>query len=240
MTGTGTHDARQFLASVDAACGDLAAADRARLLGGLEEHLAELSAEGVDLVAELGDPVSYAHELRAAAGLPAAVVAGGAAPGGGTQTRALPLGPPTAALPLGSQSHGTPLPGRTQPGPSTGKVLLVIAAVLGGIAVLVTAALLFGGVLFLRSGSGGAAVPAPVVSEAPASVEQNSIAVPDVTALSQDQARQLIEQAGLTIGSVSSAPADGVPVDRVVSQDPAAGTAVSPGTTIDLVVSAGP
>ena len=47
MTGTGTHDARQFLASVDAACGDLAAADRARLLGGLEEHLAELSAEGV-------------------------------------------------------------------------------------------------------------------------------------------------------------------------------------------------
>lgn len=232
MTGSGTHDARQFLASVDAVCRDLAAADRERLLGGLEEHLAELAAEGVDLVAELGDPVSYAHELRAAAGLPAVAAGVGAgvgagAPGGGhgPQTRALPLGPPTAALPLGA----------TQPGPTTGKVLLVVAAVLAGIAVLVTAALVFGGLFFFTSSSNGGSVPVPVVSEMPATAEQQAVAVPDVRGMSAEEARTVLESAGLVVRAEQTPPGD-TEAGRVVGQEPAAGTLLAPGSTVAVTV----
>ena len=55
MSSTQTQQARQFLAAVEAACADLDPAERSRLVGGLEEHLSELSADGVDLTAELVD-----------------------------------------------------------------------------------------------------------------------------------------------------------------------------------------
>lgn len=221
MSGTGTHTARQFLDAVDAACADLGPADRARLVGGLEEHLAELSADGVDLVDELGDPVAYAAELRSAAGLPA------------TAPPAAAVAPTPTPMSMSMPPAGPP-GGNPGSGPSTGKVLLVVGAVLAGAAVLVTAALLFGGLLFFSSSSTSGSTSVATVSELPAAT------VPEVTGLDQAQARQLLEEVGLVLGSVTSAPSPDVEADHVLSQSPAAGAAVPPGTTVDLVVASGP
>lgn len=74
-----------------------------------------------------------------------------------------------------------------------------------------------------------------VVSTGPA-----TIAVPDVVGLSETQAVSDIEDAGLAVGTVSRQNSDTVPVDDVISQDPPASTMVSPGSSVDLVVSLGP
>lgn len=237
MTSTQTQQARSFLAAVEAACADLDPAERSRLVGGLEEHLSELSADGVDLTAELGDPVAYARELRSAAGLPTGpatavpvgVPAAGYAPGAdgaGTPsapaTRALPLGPPTTALPLPA----------AQPGPSASKVLLVIGGVLAFIAVLVTAALVLGGVFFAASSDSGPVSVTPAVPAPPA------VTVPDLTGMPELQARQILVEAGLSAVVDTSRAA--APEGQVLSQDPPAGVAVEGGSIVRITVSSGP
>ena len=235
MSSTQTQQARQFLAAVEAACADLDPAERSRLVGGLEEHLSELSADGVDLTAELGDPGAYARELRSAAGLatgPSVAVHGGVAAAAGAP--AGPTGaavPPTRALPLGPPTSAMPLPA-TQPAPSTRKVLLVIGAVLGFVVVLVTAALVLGGVFFMRSGDSG---PVSVTSAAPVPA---TVVVPDLTGQPEAQARQVLAETGLrvVVETASAAAAEG----EVLSQDPSAGAAVEPGSAIRITVSSGP
>ena len=70
MNSTTTLPAQitEFAAAVRAALGDLPADEVDELTDGLEADLAEAYAE--DLARELPDPVSYAAELRGAAGLP--------------------------------------------------------------------------------------------------------------------------------------------------------------------------
>lgn len=71
-TLTETSTADLYAEEVQAALSDLPVEDRDDLLEDLRGHLAELVAEdpSVDLVARLGEPAAYAHELRTAAGLP--------------------------------------------------------------------------------------------------------------------------------------------------------------------------
>lgn len=234
MSSTQTQQARQFLAAVEAACADLDPAERSRLVGGLEEHLSELSADGVDLTAELGDPAAYARELRSAAGLatgPTVAVHAGAAAVGASSGPAAPAGPPTRALPLGPPTTAMPLP-VTQPAPSTRKVLLVIGAVLAFIAVLVTAALVLGGVFFLRSSDSG------VVSVTPAAPAPPSVVVPDLTGQPEAQARQVLADTGLSVVVETASAA--AAVGEVLSQDPLPGTSVTAGSVIRVTVSSGP
>lgn len=61
-------DAETYAARVRAALADLPEADREDLLADLADHLAEVEADG--RLDELGDPETYAAELRASAGLP--------------------------------------------------------------------------------------------------------------------------------------------------------------------------
>ena len=66
------HDVTAFVAAVRSRLADLTEEEREELLGGLEADLSERLAEGeAELGAGLGDPVAYAAELRAAAGLEA-------------------------------------------------------------------------------------------------------------------------------------------------------------------------
>lgn len=234
MSSTQTQQARQFLAAVEAACADLDPAERSRLVGGLEEHLSELSADGVDLTAELGDPAAYARELRSAAGLATgptvAVHAGVAVAAGPSAGPGAPAGPSTRALPVGPPTTALPLPA-TQAAPSARKVLLVIGAVLAFIAVLVTAALVLGGVFFMRSSESG------VVQVTPAAPLPASVVVPDLTGQPEAQARQLLAEVGLSVvvETTSAAAAAG----EVLSQDPAAGMPVEPGSVVRITVSSG-
>lgn len=67
---TTTADVEAYAARVRAALAGLPAADRDDLLADLEDHLAEVAAEG-PLDELLGSPQAYAAELRSSAGLPA-------------------------------------------------------------------------------------------------------------------------------------------------------------------------
>lgn len=67
-----------------------------------------------------------------------------------------------------------------------------------------------------------------------------TVTVPDLTGLSEADAEAAIVAAGLTVGTVTTAPSDTVPAGDVISHDPAAGASVAPGSAVDLVVSSGP
>ena len=67
----------------------------------------------------------------------------------------------------------------------------------------------------------------------------NSVAIPDVTGLTQDTARQQIEDAGLTVGSVQEENDPAQPEGRALRTDPAAGTSVSPSQSVALFISSG-
>ena len=80
----------------------------------------------------------------------------------------------------------------------------------------------------------GSAV-ALVVSSGPPQV-----ATPDVVGLTQAAATTAITGAGLTVGAVTTELSTTVPASSIVSQSPAGGTLVVPGTAVTLVVSSRP
>ena len=67
-----------------------------------------------------------------------------------------------------------------------------------------------------------------------------TVSVPNVVNLTQAAASAAIASAGLTVGTVSTAPSTTVPAGSVISQNPSGGTLVSPGSAVALVVSSGP
>ena len=64
-----------------------------------------------------------------------------------------------------------------------------------------------------------------------------AMAVPNLESLEQSVAEAVINAIGLTVGTLTGQFDETVPADHVISQDPAAGTLVAPGTAVDLVVS---
>ncbi len=72
------------------------------------------------------------------------------------------------------------------------------------------------------------------VGKAPAQVE-----VPDLTGLTQDEAVAALKAAHLQLGTPTTQPSD-QPEGTVVSQDPLPGQKVDKGSTVDVVLSAGP
>lgn len=63
--------------------------------------------------------------------------------------------------------------------------------------------------------------------------------VPNVVGQTQSAAQSAITGAGLTVGSITQQSSATVPAGRVISQTPAAGTSVSTGTAVNLVISTG-
>ena len=66
------------------------------------------------------------------------------------------------------------------------------------------------------------------------------VAVPNVVGLQKALAITTIVNNGLTLGTVTNEFSTTVPADSVISQNPAAGTLLSPGSAVALVVSSGP
>ncbi len=62
------------------------------------------------------------------------------------------------------------------------------------------------------------------------------VAVPAVAGMTQADAQTAITGAGLTVGTVTQQYSDTVPEGNVISQDPAAGTLLPPGTSVNLVL----
>jgi len=66
------------------------------------------------------------------------------------------------------------------------------------------------------------------------------VTVPNVVGQAQSAAEAAITAAGLVVGQVTEACSDSVPAGSVISQNPAAGASVQPGSAVDLVISTGP
>lgn len=67
----------------------------------------------------------------------------------------------------------------------------------------------------------------------------DSASVPDVSGMSQEQARDQLEAAGFQVGNVTSENSADQPADRVLRTEPGAGEAVDAGSEITLIVSSG-
>jgi eukaryotic-like serine/threonine-protein kinase len=68
----------------------------------------------------------------------------------------------------------------------------------------------------------------------------NPTPLADLTGLTVDEARSALEGVGLVLGSTDQTEdSDTVPEGRVARTDPATGTELEPGTTVDLILSAG-
>jgi eukaryotic-like serine/threonine-protein kinase len=65
------------------------------------------------------------------------------------------------------------------------------------------------------------------------------VPVPNVVGMTEDEAKTAITDAGLKVGVVSPQP-DSAPAGQVIDQNPSADQTVDKGSTVDLVVSAGP
>jgi hypothetical protein len=85
--------------------------------------------------------------------------------------------------------------------------------------------------------SSGVAAPTPPA--APTSA-LSTVAVPDITGLTQTAAIALIKNVGLTVGSVTTQTSSTTPSGGVERSAPSAGTQVRAGSSVDLVVSSGP
>lgn len=64
--------------------------------------------------------------------------------------------------------------------------------------------------------------------------------VPDVVGMTQSNASSMITGAGLTVGTISQQCSDTVLTGNVISQNPAGGMQVPPGSAMNLIVSTGP
>lgn len=66
-----------------------------------------------------------------------------------------------------------------------------------------------------------------------------SVSVPDVTGKNQTEAKKLLSDAGLTLGTVSQSSSDDVDKGLIISQSATAGSSTKKGSTIDITVSTG-
>jgi eukaryotic-like serine/threonine-protein kinase len=66
-----------------------------------------------------------------------------------------------------------------------------------------------------------------------------NVPVPSLIGLTQNQAYTLLQQAGLTVGNVTSQTSPTVPANVIISSTPTAGTPVPPGSSVSIVVSQG-
>jgi hypothetical protein len=72
------------------------------------------------------------------------------------------------------------------------------------------------------------------------SVPDQVVEAPDLLGLSQEEARQLVEEAGLQMAVVGERHDSSIPVLNIISQTPSAGQMVGQGETIGVVISQGP
>ena len=67
-------------------------------------------------------------------------------------------------------------------------------------------------------------------------IESKQTTIPDVKGKSQAEARQLVTDAQLKIGTITEAPASGAEVGKVIAQTPNAGTRIDCGSKVDLTI----
>jgi beta-lactam-binding protein with PASTA domain/Ca2+-binding RTX toxin-like protein len=96
------------------------------------------------------------------------------------------------------------------------------------------------GRIISQNPAAGTSVPTGTAVALVRSLGAAPVNVPNVVNQTEDAARTAITNAGLVVGTVSTATSNTFALGRIISQDPAAGTSVATGTTVSLVRSLGP
>ncbi|MBX6762854.1 MAG: Stk1 family PASTA domain-containing Ser/Thr kinase [Rubrobacteraceae bacterium] len=97
------------------------------------------------------------------------------------------------------------------------------------------------GKVISQSPSGGSEAVQGSTVEITVGTGPKLVTVPDIPyGYTEDQARALLEQAGLKLGSVVSHYNDQIGKGGVINQDPKPGAQVKPGTAVNITLSAGP
>ncbi|MGI5819217.1 MAG: Stk1 family PASTA domain-containing Ser/Thr kinase [Armatimonadota bacterium] len=144
-----------------------------------------------------------------------------AAPSASREPRRSVAVPPSADYDEPPQAPSRPVHRREEPEENTARAALVGVGV-GLLALLVIVAVVW----LMRAAFYPHSEPAVV-------------AVPNLIGLTQQQAREEIEERGLFVGDISQEQLDNQPVGRVIRQSPEAGMRVQEGSTVDLVVNMG-
>jgi RHS repeat-associated protein len=214
---------------------------------------------GVDLVVSTGPPLVAVPDVvgQTQASAQASIVAANLVAG-------LVATQSSVTVPAGEVISQSPLAGTLAPQGSAvdlvvsaGPALLTVPDVVGqpqanAQAAIVGAGFLVGtiatassdnvpaGSVISQSLPGGSAQPEGSAIDLVVSTGPPRVAVPDVVGLAQANAGAAIAAAGLAVGTITPASSDTVPAGDVISQSPAGGAAVLPGSTVDLFVSTGP
>ena len=109
----------------------------------------------------------------------------------------------------------------------------------GTISQAVDAVVAVGNVISQSPAAGASVLPGSAVNLVISSGPPPVI-VPNVVNLTQAAAEAALAAAGLTAGAITQAANDVIPAGSVISQNPAAGASVPPGTAVALTVSSGP
>ena len=88
-------------------------------------------------------------------------------------------------------------------------------------------------------GATTAAKGSPITVVISSGMSTQQITMPDLSGKTEEEAKVVIEEEGLTIGTVSEEDSDSVEKGKVISQAPAAGGMVDKGTSVDLKISLG-
>ena len=126
--------------------------------------------------------------------------------------------------------------GSERGGMSGAVVVGIAAAVVAGIALVVVL------VLSLGSCSGGGTTGdggGTASSTRDASTVSEQVEVPDLSKLTEAQAKNKLESYGLALGTKSTQASSTVTKGQVISQDPAAGSKAAKGTKVNVVISSG-
>ena len=78
----------------------------------------------------------------------------------------------------------------------------------------------------------------PTTSD-PVADTSNNVITPDTSGASQQAAQQAINDAGLSLGTVTSQSSDEVPIGSVIRTEPRAGTPIPAGSSVNIIISSG-
>lgn len=118
--------------------------------------------------------------------------------------------------------------------------LLIAAGYVLGTVTYASSSLYIKGNVAVQNPVAGTAVAEGSPVDVVISTGRDGVQVPDLTGLTDDQARQAVLDVGLVVNTTTTAPSLTVPAGQVVGQNPPAGAFVASGSFVSYVLSSGP
>lgn len=96
------------------------------------------------------------------------------------------------------------------------------------------------GTIFKTEPSANEVVPKGTVIKVYISGGEQKVKIPNIVGMSVDVAKETLADIGLNVGDVQQQYSDSVPSGEIIGTNPTAGTELTPGTNVNIIVSQGP